>query len=288
MAGVASDDPLDELEAPVVSAPYCPFCNKPVEKSPQECPQCHVAYHPNCWRQLKYCVTCSLENPERAQRAQHSPKRPIVRAGEAVTFTYDGFIRDLSPYLTIPGSALPPVCLFLFLFRRAAPLYLWLSALGLLLAAMGWLVRRTGGSQVLVSPSTRSLQRRLTLFGCSTSYRLVPFADIRSFRVEGEQRFKGDQKGVSSYYFQAFWVVAVTTDERHVRLSDEIRTDLDPDFVIGEEYEYAGLLPRARKAAAVVGVDAYVAPNITNYQLWPLVLKAALLAIPLALLLLFS
>ena len=255
----------------------CPFCNRPVQKSPQECPQCHVSYHPNCWRQVRYCLTCSLENPERAQRLVGSTERARPKASEAVTFTYDEYIKSLGPYFTVPGRAIPAIGIFLFLFRKASYSYLLLVIFGLFAYLLGYLIERTGGCQFSVSPSTRSMQQILSMFGLTKKMKMFGFEEIKSFRIEGEQRFKGDQKGVPSYFYDAYWVVVITNDERHIRLTDEIRTDQDPSYVIGEEYEFSGLLPLARKAGAAVGVDVYVAPNIAPFQFMPLMLKSFLL-----------
>ena len=255
----------------------CPFCNRPVQKSPQECPQCHVSYHPNCWRQVRYCLTCSLENPERAQRLVGSTERARPKASEAVTFTYDEYIKSLGPYLTVPGRAIPAIGIFLFLFRKASYSYLLLVVIGLFAYLFGYLIERTGGCQFSVSPSTRSMQQIVSLFGFTKKMKMFGFEDIKSFRIEGEQRFKGDQKGVPSYFYNAYWVVVITNQERHIRLTDEIRTDQDPSYVIGEEYEFSGLLPLARKAGAAVGVDVYVAPNIAPFQFMPLMVKSILL-----------
>lgn len=279
-------------EAPQVTLPICPVCNRAVGKSPQECPHCHVAHHPNCWRQVTFCPTCGIRNPERVvddpKDGGRTRKKPYVKRGEAITFTHNDLIRDLATYLTVPGSTMPPVGLFLFLFRKEAPAYLYLMALGLLLMAGAWVLRTTGRARHVISPSTRSIQRQVALAGISWTTRLMSFDDVASFRIEGERRYKGDQKGVPSYWYSAYWVVAIDRTTRHVRLSDEIRTDQDPTYNVGSDYAFAGLLPLAHKAGSVVGVDVYVAPQLGTASHVPLIIKALALAIVAVLFVLLS
>jgi len=268
-----------------VPNPVCPVCNRPVNKSPQRCPHCHVVYHPNCWRQMTFCSTCSLKNPERTAAANRGKKivRPHIKAGEAIGIEYPELVTEQASNLTLPGSALIALSIFLYLFRSESFIFIALCTFGLLMLFAGWLVRRTGTCRHVVSPSTRSIQRHVTCAGFSFSYKILGFDNVTSIRLEGERRYKGAQKGVPNYHYIVYWIVVIDDTERHIRLSSAIRTDRDPDFADGPEYEYAGLLPLAQKAGDVVGVDVYVAPQLGSYHyvtnLWKLAMLVGILVV---------
>lgn len=268
-------DPMSKGSSP--SLPKCPVCDRLVEKSPQECPHCHVSHHPNCWRQVTYCPTCGVKNPERSAGDSRG-KRPYIKRGEAVSFAYHGMIRNWASDVAIPAGILPTMGVFLFMFRAERQEYLWLVMAGGLLLALAKLIHSTGRGKYVVSPSTRCLQRHCACMGISWIRRVLSFDDIAAFRIDGERRFKGSQKGVPSYWYSVHWVVAVTTSDRRIRISDEIRTDQDPTHITGQDYEYGGLYPQARKAGAVVGVDTYVAPHVPRTSLAPTIMKTILMA----------
>jgi hypothetical protein len=234
---------------------------------------------------MTFCSTCGLKNPEReapSERRRNKP-RPYIKAGEAITITYPEYVRDFAPNLSAPGSAVIALSLFLYLFRAENPLYLILCVGGFILVFAGWLVGRTGDCSFVISPSTRSIRQKLSCAGFSIGRRVMGFDDITSIRLEGERRYKGAMKGVPSYYYVAYWIVVIDAQGRHRRLSSAIRTDKDPDFTDGPDYEYGGLLPLAQKAGAVVGVDVYVAPQVAAHRLvtniWKLALLAAILVV---------
>ena len=262
-----------------MSEPICPFCNKEVRKTSRECPQCHIKYHPNCWQQIRFCLTCSCENTDQKDESSKRGKRSRTKAKEAVTFDHEQFFKQYSNYFVIPGSTIPILSIFLFLFRSSSFFYLELAFLGAFLYIIGYGLNNFTSCKNIVSPSTKSIRREITILGLKRSYKLLSFDEIASFRLEGFQNFKGDQKGVPSYFYNAFHVVVITKHGLHIPLSNDIRTDKDSNFIIGEEYEFAGLLPLAKKAGETVGVEVYIAPNIQPFRLFPLFIKTALISL---------